>query len=87
MTLEEKIMQLICIRQEKVTMPIILGLGINRFLQVSGHFYILTMDPEFRDQLQKKASEETRIGIPILLGFEVDRSTDLSFPDQVAKGF
>jgi len=86
MTLDEKVMQL-----SQYT----LGLNDNEnniddlskdFDPHAGSLIYFGSDPVFRNAVQKKAVEETRLGIPILFGFDIIHGCKTLYPIPLAVG-
>lgn len=71
MTLEEKILQLNQYITGKNTNVNNLGAEMKVIPNGIGSLIYFSADPELRNQIQKKAMEESRLGIPILFGFDV----------------
>lgn len=86
MTLDEKVMQLT---------QYTLGLNDNEnnindlskgFDPHTGSLIYFGSDPVFRNAVQKKAVEETRLGIPILFGFDIIHGCKTLYPIPLAVG-
>ena len=71
MTLDEKILQLNQYATGPNDNPNNIGEVIRRLPSEIGSLIYRTEDPELRNQLQKAAVEETRLGIPIIFGYDV----------------
>ncbi len=85
MTLEEKVLQL---------NQYIVGLNTNENNRGEvveeippeiGSLIYFSSDPEWRNQIQKKAMEESRLGIPILFGFDVIHGFRTVYPISLAQ--
>lgn len=86
MTLKEKILQL---NQQTVgdnNNPNNLGYQKPDFPYEIGSLIYFGMDPVFRNSIQKQAIENTRLGIPILFGYDVIHGFQTSFPIPLAQG-
>lgn len=85
MTLEEKILQL---NQSTAGMNTNVNNMEEHARQIRpeiGSLIFFSSDPAFRNQLQKKAMEESRLGIPILFGFDVIHGFRTIFPIPLAQ--
>ena len=71
MTLEEKIFQLNQLVLGKNTNPNNIGGKVGRVQAEIGSLIYMGSDPVFRNAVQRKAMEETRLGIPIIFGYDV----------------
>jgi len=85
MTLEEKIFQLNQYIFGVNTNANNIGETINEIPPEIGSLIYFSSDPEIRNQLQKKAMEETRLGIPILFGFDVIHGFRTIYPIALAQ--
>lgn len=80
MTLEEKIMQLnqyVLGNNDNVNN---IGETVKQFTGLEGSLIYVGTDPELRNTMQKQAVENTRLGIPILFGFDVIHGFRTVFP-------
>lgn len=85
MTLEEKVLQLnqyIAGLNNNVNN---IGESIKEIPAGIGSLILFSPDPEFRNQIQKKAIEESRLGIPILFGFDVIHGFRTIYPIPLAQ--
>lgn len=85
MSLEEKILQL---NQQTVgdnNNPNNLGYEKPNFPYEIGSLIYFGKDPVFRNSIQKGALEKTRLGIPILFGYDVIHGYRTSFPISLAQ--
>lgn len=85
MTLKEKILQL-----NQYTFGINnninnIGREVKELPAGIGSLIYFSADPVLRNQLQKKAMEETRLGIPILFGFDVIHGFRTVYPISLAQ--
>ncbi len=85
MTLKEKIFQLNQYIFGVNTNANNIGETINEIPPEIGSLIYFSSDPETRNQLQKKAMEETRLGIPILFGFDVIHGFRTIYPISLAQ--
>lgn len=86
MTLEEKIQQL---NQQTVgdnNNPNNNGYQKPSFPAGIGSLIYFSADPAFRNTVQKRAMEETRLGIPILFGYDVIHGFRTIYPISLAQG-
>ncbi|WCT14181.1 glycoside hydrolase family 3 N-terminal domain-containing protein [Mucilaginibacter jinjuensis] len=86
MTLEEKIEQL---NQQTVgdnNNPNNNGYKKPTFPAGIGSLIYFSADPAFRNTVQKRAMEETRLGIPILFGYDVIHGFRTIYPISLAQG-
>ncbi len=86
MTLEEKILQL---NQQTVgdnNNPNNNGYKKPTFPAGIGSLIYFGADPAFRNTVQKRAIEETRLGIPILFGYDVIHGFRTVYPISLAQG-
>ncbi|RAJ28052.1 beta-glucosidase [Gelidibacter algens] len=85
MTLEEKTLQLtqqICgLNTNKNN----IGEAIKEIPSGIGSLIFFSADPVFRNSIQKKAMEESRLGIPILFGFDVIHGFRTVYPISLAQ--
>lgn len=70
MTLEEKIMQMNQWTYGKNANPNNIGEQMKAVKPEIGSLLYRSTNPEYRNQIQKKAVAETRLGIPIIFGFD-----------------
>ena len=85
MTMEEKILQL-----NQYTFGINTNVNnIGEEIKITplgiGSLIYFSADPVLRNQLQKKAMEDTRLGIPILFGFDVIHGFRTVYPISLAQ--
>lgn len=85
MTLDEKILQLNQYATGPNDNPNNIGEVIRRLPSEIGSLIYRTEDPELRNQLQKAAVEETRLGIPIIFGYDVIHGFRTIFPIPLAQ--
>ncbi|NCD71061.1 glycoside hydrolase family 3 N-terminal domain-containing protein [Mucilaginibacter agri] len=86
MTLDEKILQL---NQQTVgdnNNPNNNGYQKPTFPAGIGSLIYFSSDPAFRNTVQKRAMEETRLGIPILFGYDVIHGFRTVYPISLAQG-
>ncbi len=86
MTLDEKILQL---NQQTVgdnNNPNNNGYQKPAFPAGIGSLIYFSTDPVFRNTLQKRAVEETRLGIPVLFGYDVIHGYRTIYPISLAQG-
>lgn len=86
MTLDEKILQL---NQQTVgdnNNPNNNGYQKPAFPDGIGSLICFSSDPAFRNTVQKRAMEQTRLGIPILFGYDVIHGFRTIFPISLAQG-
>lgn len=85
MTLQEKILQLNQYTFGLNTNPNNIGKAVQDVPAGIGSLIYFSADPVLRNQLQKKAMEETRLGIPILFGFDVIHGFRTVYPISIAQ--
>lgn len=85
MTLEEKILQLNQYSAGTNTNANNIGDAARAIPSGIGSIIYFNTDPEFRNQLQKKAMEQTRLGIPILFGFDIIHGCRTIYPIPLAQ--
>jgi beta-glucosidase len=85
MTLEEKILQLNQYTFGLNTNVNNIGKTVKNVPAGIGSLIYFSADPVLRNQLQKKAMEETRLGIPILFGFDVIHGFRTVYPISLAQ--
>lgn len=85
MTLDEKILQLNQYSVGSNTNANNLGAVVKDIPAGIGSLIYFNSDPEFRNQLQKKALEQTRLGIPILFGFDIIHGCRTIYPIPLAQ--
>ncbi|PKQ60323.1 beta-glucosidase [Labilibaculum manganireducens] len=71
MTLKEKVMQLNQFLLGKNNNPNNMGGKVKRVPAEIGSLIYTGIDPVFRNAVQRKAMEESRLGIPIIFGYDV----------------
>ena len=71
MTLHEKVLQLNQYTFGENDNPNNIGTEVKNLPAEIGSLIYLHTDPKLRNRIQRKAMEESRLGIPILFGFEV----------------
>ena len=80
MTLEEKILQLsqyVLGNNDNINN---IGETVKKFTGEEGSLIFVGTDPRLRNAMQKEAIENTRLGIPILFGFDVIHGFKTVFP-------
>lgn len=85
MTLEEKILQLNQYTFGLNNNPNNIGPEIKNLPAGIGSLIYFSADPKVRNEIQKKAMEETRLGIPILFGFDVIHGFRTVYPISLAQ--
>ncbi len=85
MTLEEKILQLNQYTAGMNTNVNNIGAEIKEIPSGIGSLIFFASDPNFRNSIQKKAMEESRLGIPILFGFDVIHGFRTVYPISLAQ--
>jgi beta-glucosidase len=85
MNLDEKILQLNQCRTGKNTNINNLGEVTNSIPAGIGSVYYFSAEPVWRNTIQKKAIEESRLGIPILFGFDVIHGFRTVYPISLAQ--
>lgn len=85
MTLEEKVLQLNQYISGNNTNVNNIGAVIKEIPAGIGSLIFFSADPVWRNQIQKKAMEESRLGIPILFGFDVIHGFRTVFPISLAQ--
>ena len=86
MTLEEKILQLNQQTAGDNNNPNNKGFQKPSFPAGIGSLIYFSMDAAFRNTIQKRAIEETRLGIPILFGYDVIHGFRTVYPISLAQG-
>jgi len=85
MTFEEKVLQLNQYLSGNNTNVNNIGEAIKLIPSGIGSLIYFSTDPVLRNQIQKKAMEESRLGIPILFGFDVIHGFRTVFPISLAQ--
>jgi beta-glucosidase len=85
MTLEEKILQLNQYTFGINNNPNNIGPEVKKLPAGIGSLIYFSADPVLRNTIQKKAMEETRLGIPILFGFDVIHGFRTIYPISIAQ--
>ncbi|WDF45953.1 glycoside hydrolase family 3 N-terminal domain-containing protein [Chryseobacterium sp. KACC 21268] len=85
MTLEEKIMQMNQWTYGKNANPNNIGEQMKAVKPEIGSLLYRSTNPEYRNQIQKKAVNETRLGIPIIFGFDAIHGYKTIFPIPLAQ--
>ncbi|WP_205528257.1 glycoside hydrolase family 3 N-terminal domain-containing protein [Flavobacterium psychrotrophum] len=85
MTVEEKILQLNQYKLGANTNINNIGAASNEIPAGIGSLIYFGGDPEFRNQIQKKAVEESRLGIPILFGYDIIHGCRTLYPIPLAQ--
>ncbi|WP_206366896.1 glycoside hydrolase family 3 N-terminal domain-containing protein [Sphingobacterium sp. SGL-16] len=80
MTLKEKIMQLNQYTEGDNDTPNNIEKSVNELSPEVGSLIFSSSDPVFRNKIQKKAVEESRLGIPILFAFDVIHGYKTIYP-------
>jgi beta-glucosidase len=80
MTLKEKIMQLNQYTEGDNDNPNNIEKSVNELSPEVGSLIFSSSDPVFRNKIQKKAVEESRLGIPILFAFDVIHGYKTIYP-------
>ncbi|WP_183574266.1 glycoside hydrolase family 3 N-terminal domain-containing protein [Mucilaginibacter sp. X5P1] len=86
MTLDEKILQLNQGTVGDNNNPNNNGFKKPSFAEGIGSLIDFSADPAFRNSIQKRAMEETRLGIPILFGYDVIHGFRTVYPISLAQG-
>src|SRR6185503_12384982 len=86
MTLDEKILQLSQATIGDNNNPNNKGFQKPSFKAGIGSLIDFSSDPAFRNTVQKRAMEETRLGIPILFGYDVIHGFRTVYPISLAQG-
>lgn len=85
MTLEEKILQLNQYTAGLNNNANNIGEAVKDIPSGIGSLIFFSADPNFRNAIQKKAMEESRLGIPILFGFDVIHGFRTVYPISLAQ--
>lgn len=85
MTLEEKILQLNQYTFGINNNPNNIGPEVQKLPAGIGSLIYFSADPVLRNTIQKKAMEETRLGIPILFGFDIIHGFRTIYPISIAQ--
>ncbi|UQB69059.1 glycoside hydrolase family 3 N-terminal domain-containing protein [Epilithonimonas zeae] len=85
MTLEEKIMQMNQWTYGKNANPNNIDEQMKTVKPEIGSLLYRSTNPEYRNQIQKKAVNETRLGIPIIFGFDAIHGYKTIFPIPLAQ--
>lgn len=85
MTLHEKILQLNQYTFGENDNPNNIGTEVKNLPADIGSLIYLHTDPKLRNQIQRKAMEESRLGIPILFGFDVIHGLRTVYPISLAQ--
>jgi len=85
MTLREKILQLNQYTFGENDNPNNIGTEVKNLPAEIGSLIYLNTDPGLRNRIQRKAMEESRLGIPILFGFDVIHGLRTVYPISLAQ--
>ncbi|BDU25780.1 glycoside hydrolase family 3 N-terminal domain-containing protein [Flavobacterium sp. GSB-24] len=85
MTFEEKVLQLNQYTFGLNSNPNNIGPEIKKLPAGIGSLIYFSADPVLRNAVQKKAMEETRLGIPVLFGFDVIHGFRTVYPISIAQ--
>ena len=85
MTLDEKIKQMNQWTYGKNANPNNIGEKMKEVSPEIGSLLYRSTNPEYRNQIQKKAMEESRLGIPIIFGFDAIHGYRTVFPIPLAQ--
>jgi beta-glucosidase len=85
MTLEEKIMQMNQWTYGKNANPNNIGEKMKEVSPMIGSLLYRSTNPAYRNQIQKKAMAESRLGIPIIFGFDAIHGYRTVFPIPLAQ--
>lgn len=85
MTLEEKIMQMNQWTYGKNANPNNIGEKMKEVNAEIGSLLYRSTNPEYRNQIQKKAMTQSRLGIPIIFGFDAIHGYRTVFPIPLAQ--
>ncbi|MFY9151392.1 MAG: glycoside hydrolase family 3 N-terminal domain-containing protein [Prolixibacteraceae bacterium] len=85
MNLDEKILQLNQYTAGLNTNANNIGEAVNKIPAEVGSLIYFSADPVWRNTIQKKAMEESRLGIPILFGFDVIHGFRTVYPISLAQ--
>ena len=85
MTIEEKILQMNQWTYGKNANPNNIGEKMKEVRPEIGSLIFRSTNPEYRNQIQKKAMEESRLGIPIIFGFDAIHGYRTVFPIPLAQ--
>ncbi len=85
MTLREKILQLNQFTIGENDNPNNVGAEVKNLPPGIGSLIFLSTDPELRNRIQHKAMDESRLGIPILFGFDVIHGLRTVYPISLAQ--
>jgi len=85
MTLDEKIMQMNQWTYGKNANPNNIGEKMKEVSPTIGSLLYRSTNPEYRNQIQKKAMAESRLGIPIIFGFDAIHGYRTIFPIPLAQ--
>jgi len=85
MTLDEKILQLNQYTFGENNNPNNIGPEVEKLPPGIGSLIFFSSDPVLRNQIQKKAMEESRLGIPVLFGFDVIHGFRTVYPIPLAQ--
>ena len=85
MTLEEKILQLNQLTAGLNTNPNNIENKMREIPAGIGSLILFSPDPLFRNRIQKKAMDSSRLGIPILFGFDVIHGFRTLYPIPLAQ--
>lgn len=85
MTLDEKVMQMNQWTYGKNANPNNVGEIMKAVSPEIGSLIYRSTNPEYRNQIQKKAIQESRLGIPIICGFDVIHGYRTVFPIPLAQ--
>ena len=85
MTLHEKVLQLNQYTFGENDNPNNIGTEVKNLPAEIGSLIYLHTDPKLRNRIQRKAMEESRLGIPILFGFDVIHGLRTVYPISLAQ--
>lgn len=85
MTLDEKILQLNQYTAGLNTNPNNIESKLHEIPAGIGSLILFSADPEFRNRIQKKAMDSSRLGIPILFGFDIIHGCRTLYPIPLAQ--
>ena len=80
MTLEEKVFQLIQYTLGRNDNVNNVGEAVNNIPAELGSVIYFNSDPEYRNAAQRKAMEESRLGIPLIFGYDVIHGYKTTYP-------
>ena len=85
MTLEEKVMQLNQYTLGRNNNVNNVGEEVKKVLREIGSLIYFETNPELRNNMQKKAMEESRLGIPIIFGYDAIHGFRTVYPISLAQ--